>query len=406
MKKNRDIFVKLAILCAGYGVFSDAVVVPLISSIFAEFPDSSTFLMNFIITGPALISIPVALIAGELARYVSKKDILIVGFMLYLVGGLGGAYANSMVFLAVMRTFSGAAAGIIGVLAMALIPEIYSDLRERGQVIGWYNATSALFGIGMTFAAGLLAIDSWRNAFYVNAFSVVSLLLIIFFLPRTAPEGRRRKEKAVGKKVKYPFGKVTLLMLACFTIGVLYCVIYYTIDIYVAEKALGSSALSGTLTAFGTLASFLCSLIFGSFYYKVRRFMPVIFFLVCGISFVLLSLVNNIILISMGCMLAGGSYGISLSYYAMVLSETVPESDMSLSMSYFFIVINVAVFLSPYVPILIQKIPNVITYNQSFLYIGIMLGIAASISLMNNLVKMKRSSTANKADGVFDETSA
>lgn len=396
MKKNKDLLVKLAILCAGYGVFSDAVVVPLISSIFAEFPNSSTFLMNFIITGPALISIPIALITGELARYISKKDLLIAGFVIYLIGGVGGAFANSMIFLAVMRAFSGIAAGIIGVLAMALILEIYSDLKERGQVIGWYNATSALFGIGMTFVAGLLAVVSWRNAFYINAFSIVSLLLIIFFLPRTAPEGKRKKDKTRIKKEKYPFGKATLLMMACFAIGVLYCVIYYTIDIFVAEKTLGTPALSGTLTALGTLASFLCSLIFGSFYCKVKRFMPVLFFSICGISFILLSITSNVILISIFCMLAGGSYGISLSYYAMVLSEIVPESDMSLSMSYFFIVFNIATFLSPYVPLIIQKLLNVSTYNLSFFYIGILLAIGAVISLVNNMIKRSKKNISSE----------
>ncbi len=380
--KKKEFFIKLAILCAGYGMFSDAVVVPLISSIFTEYPNSSTFIMNFVISGPALIAIPVSLISGKLAQYISKKDILIAAFVIYIIGGVGGAYTQSMVFLAVMRGLCGVAAGLIGVVAYGLIGELYTDIKERGNVMGWYAATSAIFGIAMTFFAGIIAVSSWRNAFYINAFSIFSLLLVIFFLPRTSPEGKLEKDSDDVSTVKYPTKKMFALLSAFFIIGALYCVIYYCIDIYVAEKALGNSVLSGTLTAIGTIASFIIGVLFGRIYIHTRRFMPVIFFLGCGISFVTLTYATSSLLVSIAAAVSGASYGMALSYYAMVVSEIVPESKMSLSMSFYQVIFNVSIFLAPYVPLIIMQFTKGETYASTFVYIGSILLIGGLISLV------------------------
>lgn len=392
--KTRNFLTKLAILCAGYGMFSDAVVIPLVTLIFGEYPDTSAFVMNFILSGPALIAIPVSLITGKLAQYISKKDILITAFILYIVGGVGGAFTQSMGYLAVMRGICGAAAGLIGVVAYGYIAELYTDIKERGTVMGWYSAMSAVFGIAMTFFAGLIAMTSWRNAFYINGFSIFSLLLVVFFLPRTKPEGKKKdcvvdkmEEKKCEEK-KYPISQMVVLLSAFFVMGAFYCVIYYTIDIYISEVITAdSSVLSGTITAIGTIASFLIGVTFGKIYIRTRRYMPVIFFLGCGLSFVVLTYTSSSIILGIAASIAGASYGMSLSYYAMIISEIVPPSKMSISMAYYQVVFNISIFAAPYLPMLVLMLTKGTTYASTYVYTGGILVVGGIISLILALKK-------------------
>ena len=46
--RSKKFFEKAALLCCGYGLMSDAVIVPLATSILREFPDTSEVLLNCI----------------------------------------------------------------------------------------------------------------------------------------------------------------------------------------------------------------------------------------------------------------------------------------------------------------------------------------------------------------------
>lgn len=382
MKKG--LLIKITILLAGYGMFSDVIVVPIVTAIFTEFPNSNTFIQNFVITGPALIAIPTLLIAGKLAQYFSKKDLLMFSFIVYLIGGIGGAFVNSIELLAITRAISGAAVGLIGVLALSLIPEIYTDIAERGQVIGLYNAVSAVFGVIMSILSGVIALTSgWRNSFFLNSLAFISLALIVFFLPRTPPEGKLiKQEEVIQGNSNYSYKSIIAIIIAVFYYTAPTCAIYYCIDIYVVEKALGTSALSGTITAGMTLGTFLTSLAFGIIYMKLRRLMPPVFFIVTGVCFIILTYTTSPLIVLIACILVGGFSALSASYYPMVISEIVPESKLSIIMSFYMITLNISFFLSTYVPIVIQRIFRVESTADSLIYIGILLGIGGVVSLI------------------------
>ncbi len=81
-----------------------------------------------------------------------------------------------------------------------------------------------------------------------------------------------------------------------------------------------------------------------------------------------------------------------LFYYGMQISEIVPETSMSVSMSFFLIVSNTAIFLAPYVPVIIQNIFSIEGYANSFFYIGLILIIG---SVLSAIFRLKRNQGAN-----------
>lgn len=73
-------------------VMSGAAVAPAVADIIAYFPDASPLLGKMVLTTPALTIIPVALITGIMSRRVSRKRLVYVGILFYIVGGTGGKF--------------------------------------------------------------------------------------------------------------------------------------------------------------------------------------------------------------------------------------------------------------------------------------------------------------------------
>src|SRR5690242_9205218 len=118
---KKSIWLKVALCFASFDMFSDSVVVPIVTAIYNEFPNSSFFQQNFVLSGSALLSIPAALITGIFTRFVSKRYLVIFGSLLYCIGGIGGAFSTGMDFLLATRAITGVSNGILSTVALSLI---------------------------------------------------------------------------------------------------------------------------------------------------------------------------------------------------------------------------------------------------------------------------------------------
>ncbi len=151
MKDKKNLMCKAAIVSCGYGIFSDSVIVPVITGIYEEFPSASMFLKNYVLTGGYLFSLFASLAAGILMKKISKRKLMLFGSICFFIGGFGAVFTSSMEYLALMRTLDGLSDGILAATALSLITELYKDERERASMIGLYTGVSAAFGFAFSF---------------------------------------------------------------------------------------------------------------------------------------------------------------------------------------------------------------------------------------------------------------
>lgn len=389
---KHSFIVKLTIISMSFAMMSDSVVVPLVSQIFASYPEASAFSQNFIISGTALMMTLVSLLSGKLAQYFSKKDLLIVGFILFTVAGIGSGLVNSVVLLSVCRGLTGVAIGLISPLALGLISELYTDIKERSGIIGVFNGMMAAFGAIMSIAAGYIAVTNWQAAFFINAIAVPVLILTIIFLPRTPPEkkGSQDSIKVDGfSREKIPALKLTAISVSAFLMNTLYCVIFYCIALYITERNLGDSSVIGILSSLGTLGSFAIGMMFAVIYMRTKRFSPTIFFILLAASYFVLSMPVGIIAVGLACAVGGACYGMSYSYYIVEISEVMPAHAVSMGMAIITSVIGVSMFLAPYVIGVYESMFNVHSISDTFLYIAITLLTCGVLSLILSLRERK-----------------
>lgn len=383
---------KIAILALCTARWSDGVIVPCLTAVYESLPTESSFLQTFIVTGPSLVAIPVTLIFGKLADYVSKKRLLMTCIIMCIIGGVGGGFVNSMEMMAVTRVIVGVGTTVSSMLIYSIIGELF-DTKEAGSTMGLYQAASTGYGTVITAVAGILAVTSWRNAFLLNGVAVVELLLVWLFLPATAPEGKKEPgeeqkpdQEEDGKP--YPCLAVVWIILGMMLFSALAFAGYYCVDLYVQDRGLGTSALSGIIGSAYTIGSAVGALTIAGVYANLKKWTPVLMFGIAAAGFILLSLTVPAVLVLAIMFVTGIMCGCSTVYFAMRLTEEVPKSKLTKTMSVQTVMLFGSLYFCAIIPEMLGNLFHTDSVAGQYLIIGIILAVGAvATAVVKNTVK-------------------
>src|SRR5699024_12073062 len=112
---------------------------------------------------------------------ITKRTIIMIGLMIYLLGSIGPLFVSSFVPLLALRLTLGAGVRLVMPLSMSLINDYFTG-KERTKMMGYNSAFSNFGGIVTMLLAGWLANYGWRMSFNVYFFVLVILILILFLL--------------------------------------------------------------------------------------------------------------------------------------------------------------------------------------------------------------------------------
>jgi MFS family permease len=197
-------------------VMASAAISPALAKIAQAFPGTDPTLIKLVLTLPSLLIIPFSLLAGWLATRMKRKHILVVGLIIYFIGGVGGGLAQNITQLLVIRGLFGIGVGLIIPLSISLIADFY-EKEERAKMMGLSGSVSHFGGVIFLLLSGWLACISWRYAFAVYGLSALIMLTVLFWLPES-----ENKRSAGAVKAKLP-AEVFL----CAVLGALMMVAFY-----------------------------------------------------------------------------------------------------------------------------------------------------------------------------------
>ncbi|MRS05760.1 MFS transporter, partial [bacterium] len=226
-------FLKPAVLSLSFlSVLSGAAVSPALGQIKIAFPESSDLAIQMILTLPPLLVIPVSLFSGRLAMVFRKRQLLFVGLVIYILGGLGGGFVNSMPMLLVTRALLGIGNGVIAPLSLSLIADFFKG-DERANTMGLSSSMATLSGIIMPLISGWLAVYNWRYAFACYLVSLFACVLIWKFLPEPP-----KSERVIGGKSRLP-GSVWVLGFFTFLLMVVFFLLPTRAALFLQETGIG-----------------------------------------------------------------------------------------------------------------------------------------------------------------------
>lgn len=370
---------KIAILSISLlTVMTCSAVSPALSNISNAFPNASINAIKLIVTLPALITIPVSLLSDKLTKWINKKQILMLGILIYLIGGLGAAFSNSIEVILINRATIGVGLGLIMPLAQSLIGDFYTG-NERMKLTGYANAIGNLGGIIANVLVGILASISWRYSFSVYALGLLVIILNIIGLPD-------KKESIVSKKMQGKLNiKVIYLAIGIFLVSVIFFIIPTNLSLFIANENLGGSEFSGIAMGIFTFAGFAAGMVLAQLIKKLRKYTTSFAVATMTLGFGLLYCSHNVLLIVISVFLVGFGVGIIIPLIILTASNVCDEGTNNFSLSVITSSMFFGQFLSPFVVQFIGNILGNTTIRFSFGFLSIILLILLIIILVFNL---------------------
>ncbi|WP_298045330.1 multidrug effflux MFS transporter [uncultured Microbacterium sp.] len=132
------------------------------------------------------------LIVGPLSDKVGRRVPLLIVTALHVCASLAAAFAPTLGLLGVARVFMGVGAAAGGVVAMAIVRDLFGGQR----LVVMLSRLALVSGVAPVIApligSALLAVMPWRGIFLVlTAYGLVMLISAIALVPETLPKARR-----------------------------------------------------------------------------------------------------------------------------------------------------------------------------------------------------------------------
>ncbi len=322
-------------------VMAGAAISPALGDIALAFPDVSETTIKFILTLPSVMIIPFIFVSSHLTRRFSKKHILFVGMLFYLVGGLGGGLVSTIELLLFYRAILGIGVGLLMPISTSLVADFF-DGEERTATMGQVSAANNLGGVVLFLMSGVLAAISWRMAFSVYSLVIIAAIIVFFYLPKTKAEQRSSgMTLAPLPKKLYAYGA------AMFFIVLAFYSVPTNMALFIQQEGIGSSKNAGLVISIGTAAGFFAGLLLA----KVRRLLQTYFvaiqLLLMGIGFFITAISNHLFIIGLGVGFMGFGFGSILPTVFDQVSRQVPKSQTVQAMAIVTSMLFLGQFSSP-----------------------------------------------------------
>lgn len=389
MSRSKTIVFMFALFLSTVACMADMVLVPSVASFYDVFSDHLT-LVNYIVSGPALIMVLTSLLSAKLMQVFSKKTLIISSFLLFAISSIGGILIENVFYIAFMRTLVGASMGIIGTCCMALLSEVFENEKTRSFMMGIYNAGMAIVGALLGVVAGIFATSAWQSVFKVYWISVPILIILILVLPKTQAEKKQAEDHQHSTHQRLFNSRFTLLCISFVILNMVYCIVYFQISLYVAETGIGNESITGVLSSLGTVGSALAGMAFGLIYNKLKHNSMILSFGLIASCYAVLYFAPTLLPALITCAIIGCAYGIGLNCAMMEATLFVDPSQVSTGISIISAVTGIGSFASTYLASLLQGILHTSSLRS---IMPILIGICCVLIIIELLFKIKTNKT-------------
>ena len=146
--------------------------------------DATNSQLQWMVDAYTLVFAGLLLTAGSLGDRFGRRGALQVGLVVFGIGSLASAFANSADQLIATRAFMGIGGAFIMPATLSIITNVF-PARERGKAIGVWAGTAGLAGVLGPLTGGfLLEHFYWGSIFLVNIpIVVIGVLAGVFLIP-------------------------------------------------------------------------------------------------------------------------------------------------------------------------------------------------------------------------------
>ncbi|MEM9037737.1 MAG: MFS transporter [Actinomycetota bacterium] len=177
-------------VCAG-GLF---LVVAGVTALSVALPDLERSLgadaadLQWIVDSYAVVFGGLLLTGGAIGDRIGRRPALLIGFLLFGLGGLVGGVVDSVDGVIVARVVSGLGAAMLMPATLSTLTEVFDEDEVPQAIAWWAGVAGGGSALGPVMAGWLLEVSSWRAVFLANAVGgAAGIIAVLVVVPKLAP---------------------------------------------------------------------------------------------------------------------------------------------------------------------------------------------------------------------------
>ncbi|MBK5245349.1 MAG: MFS transporter [Eubacteriaceae bacterium] len=336
----------IAILALAFFGMGVGTITPALNAIFVQFSDLPITTLLLVSTLPSLTVIPATLIAGAVAgNKVKFKTLAVLGMTLFTLAGVAPYFATDFTVILIERAVFGIGLGLIIPLANALVMGVYEG-DKIANMTGIVTLFMNIGGMVLQFMGGYFAGIGWNYSFLPHGLGVVSLIIVIFFLPEP-PKAPVTAETHAMVKEKLPLKLFIIVIVFGLFILSIYPMLV-NMSTLIVERNLGTTATAGIVLALLTVGGMIAGSVFGKVFKISGRFILAVGYAFGFVGLAIVVFASNIFILTLGVFLVGVALSTLIPANMMIIGMTVKPSQMPLGVSMLMAGMNLFGFLSTY----------------------------------------------------------
>lgn len=318
-------------------------IMPVLSMIADKYPDRSTGTIQLLQTIHYALLIVGSLSVGFLSSRFSEKKVVLTGTLIIGVSGILPFFVENFTLLFACRILIGLGVGIISPMITAVITK-FSVPEKRAGYMGLNVVAMGISGMAGNLIGGMLAKNGLRYFFLIYLLVAVCAVLIILYLPDTAPATSQAKSAAGSyKPIVFALSTMTL-------VHAVFITAYSTnISLFISAHLTSDPGASGIATAVNAL----CAMILGMFFSKVLNFLKRTSLpssaLMAALGFGAILLIPGM----PGILICSGLCGMSLSCFsaagAYMVSVSVAQEDVAGASGIYNVFNSIGGLIAPFI---------------------------------------------------------
>jgi len=248
-------------------IYELSVVAPILGSVGAAFPNASTFELQLIVIMPFFTSIPMSVVAGKLAKRYDKKNLIILGLLIYGVAGMIPFLAETMNQILISRLITGLGVGLVLPLPNAMIAEHFTG-TQRERMLGLATSVANIANVLDSIAVGFILLLGWNYPFLCFAVCLVIMVIAVFGLPKSDP-GIKTMEVVDHHLSSRELPKIVYALVAFMTMNwIFFAFNIENTALFMISENIGLPWMIGIAICLPGGASIISGVMFPNFYHK------------------------------------------------------------------------------------------------------------------------------------------
>ncbi len=339
---------RIAIIAGSIMLMSSMVISAILANIKQNFSNTSVDTVQMVLTIPSLVGMLFAFLGGPLSMKFAKKNLLLGGMFLGLLGGVLAFFfgPRSLAVLLVSSAFIGINQGMNGSLTKALVSDFFVD-QERDDMMGFQASASTGGAIIVTFCAGLLSGIGWQWSYAILLLFIPALILVQKDLTFVPPEP---VTKSAGGKGGARLNSAVFF--PCITIFFSYLFLYtyqLNVSLYIQTSGMGTSVTVGYANTIFPVAGMLTGLVFGKLRKRLGNNTMQVGIVLTALGFLAIRFIGTLPAVFFASFCCGVAQAFIIPSAVLTVSLYAPAAIRATGISIAMGLLNFGMFCSPIV---------------------------------------------------------